>query len=853
MKKLILSLLTVFFSASCTHNTIDEIGQIITLPQTLTASLEGNDSRIQLLGGKSVWNAEDCISVFYKSFDNLKWIFQGEDGDKSGYFKLAEGNAGAQTMNNTIVAYPYDANYLIDTNNSTLIASLPATQHYRYESYGLDENLMVANCEHTSFTLRNVCGWLKIQLTGNGEKITKLKLKGNNNEQVAGVIYVCTEDASLTLYSNQNDANFEGNVEFENSNTTELILDCGNGVELSAAPTEFYITIPPLCFENGITLTVESIDGNSMTVSTYNELTISRNHICPMAVIEYYNDKIPQGSKRATINEFLNANEDDTIYILNGKITSVNNTTYGNFDITDNTATVFVYGLLTPEGVKKTQWKAAGLKLGDTITIYGTRSSYNGNPQMKDAIYVAHIPYIEEDEEDSEIPSTPVTGKYSSDSAFVCSSSDTKYYVYPLDSSSDGTNTTIEGEIATGFKLGTTNYTGVFTSQAVDVSGDMYLNFYAVAWKNMAATIYFKVDNGAVYSQELTANNGASYTPPYNSLTLTDSDHYSFKLSGLKSSSKITFSTSPNFDNTTTTNTRAILCGVKLSNKPIGEESDNNGGSGNDEEGNENTGDNNQSTEASNTWLELPAIRTDGAYPNAAEYVITSGGERNYTHYYDTSTYASMWVAYPLASKHMGSYSRPSKWSYNPLVSTSDQINLCDRSYTNTDVYSRGHLIPNASRNGIQEMQLQTFYVTNSVPQVQNGFNGGVWMHLENAIREEVGSDEIYVVTGVAFHKGNGNESISYTTAKDDSRNIPIPNYFYKVVLKVKKNGNTVTSASTIGFWFENKAYSDSYTEHTVSVDNIEEWTGFNFFVNLPDSIEESAERNSDWSTFSNF
>jgi DNA/RNA endonuclease G (NUC1) len=73
------------------------------------------------------------------------------------------------------------------------------------------------------------------------------------------------------------------------------------------------------------------------------------------------------------------------------------------------------------------------------------------------------------------------------------------------------------------------------------------------------------------------------------------------------------------------------------------------------------------------------------------------------------------------------------------------------------------------------------------------------------------------------------------------------------VVLKVKKNGNTVTSASTIGFWFENKAYSDSYTEHTVSVDNIEEWTGFNFFVNLPDSIEESAERNSDWSTFSNF
>jgi endonuclease G len=72
-------------------------------------------------------------------------------------------------------------------------------------------------------------------------------------------------------------------------------------------------------------------------------------------------------------------------------------------------------------------------------------------------------------------------------------------------------------------------------------------------------------------------------------------------------------------------------------------------------------------------------------------------------------------------------------------------------------------------------------------------------------------------------------------------------------VLKVEKSGNTVTSASTIGFWFEHKTYSDSYTNYSTSVDQIEQWTGFDFFVNLPDNIENTAEKNTNWTTFKNF
>lgn len=211
-----------------------------------------------------------------------------------------------------------------------------------------------------------------------------------------------------------------------------------------------------------------------------------------------------------------------------------------------------------------------------------------------------------------------------------------------------------------------------------------------------------------------------------------------------------------------------------------------------------------------------------------------------------------MWVAYPLEASHMGSLSRPSSWYYNPLLDESYQVNLCDHSYT--DTYSRGHLIPNASRNGNEEMQTQTFYVTNSVPQIQNSFNGGIWNSLEQAVQSVAKSERIYVVTGVAFSKVGETKSVSYTTAKDDTKSIPVPNYFYKLVMKVQTNSSgVVTSASTVGFWFEHKTYSDAYTNYAVSVDQVEQWTGFDFFANLPDGVETSAEQNTSWSAFQSF
>ena len=252
-------------------------------------------------------------------------------------------------------------------------------------------------------------------------------------------------------------------------------------------------------------------------------------------------------------------------------------------------------------------------------------------------------------------------------------------------------------------------------------------------------------------------------------------------------------------------------------------------------------------------WLELPAI-----VPDADDYVGTyyAGSSRNYTHLYDRSTYASLWTAYPLYKSTIGG-SRSESWAANPNLKASEQINIWNGSYGvdyGSTIYARGHQIPDGDRSNNSTMQKHTYYATNLVPQIQDNFNGGIWMNLESAIRSEIpASDTLYVVTGVTFKTVSGNESVTYIKPKHDTKMCPVPNYFWKVVMKVRRSGNNITASSAIGFWFEHKQYNDSYTNYAVSVDRIEELTGFDFFVNLPDGMEVTAESNSSWSAFRDF
>jgi endonuclease G len=100
----------------------------------------------------------------------------------------------------------------------------------------------------------------------------------------------------------------------------------------------------------------------------------------------------------------------------------------------------------------------------------------------------------------------------------------------------------------------------------------------------------------------------------------------------------------------------------------------------------------------------------------------------------------------------------------------------------------------------------------------------------------------------------NENLAALRITNKNDGKSLPVPNYYWKVILKVKREGTSISDAGAIGFWLPHKDLKGhEYSDYVVSVDTIEEWTGFDFFVNVPDEKEKPAETNMSWQAFISF
>jgi endonuclease G len=267
-----------------------------------------------------------------------------------------------------------------------------------------------------------------------------------------------------------------------------------------------------------------------------------------------------------------------------------------------------------------------------------------------------------------------------------------------------------------------------------------------------------------------------------------------------------------------------------------------------------------ESSEGASRWLELPAYK-DG---ESGRYVVTHTAEmggclqRNYTLLYDEGSYAALWVAYPLCKDHISS-GREETWGYDPHIPRKAQTSVSSgygaseptENYPK-NFYARGHQIPNADRSAVPHMQAQTYFSSNMTPQIQNGFNGGVWAKLESAVRDRIpATDTLYVVTGAVFSRYGEDEPVKTIVNKNDSKPLPVPNYYWKALLKVTRSAGQIIDAKTIGFWLPHgDLKGHSYSEYVVTVDQIEQWTGLDLFPNLSDTIETSAESYTSWRSF---
>ena len=154
--------------------------------------------------------------------------------------------------------------------------------------------------------------------------------------------------------------------------------------------------------------------------------------------------------------------------------------------------------------------------------------------------------------------------------------------------------------------------------------------------------------------------------------------------------------------------------------------------------------------------------------------------------------------------------------------------------------YDHGHLCPSQDRVNSRESNDQTFYLSNMQPQV-HGFNAGIWELMERKMRSYIAytsglKDTLFICRGGTIDK---QEQYIYIRSK-----FIVPKYFFSAALmKYKVRGQGDWQYKAIGFWFRHESNnSTSLIPYVVSIKELEESTGIDFFCNLPDNIEREVE-----------
>ena len=301
--------------------------------------------------------------------------------------------------------------------------------------------------------------------------------------------------------------------------------------------------------EDAVTFTAQPNEGAARTAA----VSLKAQGAAPLTVTIYQEGQggsTPDGVKAVTVSEFLAAAESEIqVYELVGVIGGSINTTYGNFDLTDDSGTVYVYGLTATElGYGEKNDKSFGsldLSRGDTIKLHGYRGSYtntNTGETKDEVVYAWFIEKIASGDsgQGGEGGGGEATGDFASNVEWTLDSS-----AYSQDAVVNGT----EGVAV--LKLGTSKVAGSATLTLPSASTK--LSFYAVSWNNATvANLVFKVNGKEVGTVTPASNSGLAGNPTY-TLTVTGSDYYTIDLGS--AATTVTVETSGGF--------RAALFGIQ--------------------------------------------------------------------------------------------------------------------------------------------------------------------------------------------------------------------------------------------------------------------------------------------------
>lgn len=255
--------------------------------------------------------------------------------------------------------------------------------------------------------------------------------------------------------------------------------------------------------------------------------------------------------------------------------------------------------------------------------------------------------------------------------------------------------------------------------------------------------------------------------------------------------------------------------------------------------------------------LEIPAILNNNTTLFINKKTQYNGNDiRNYCLEYDKTRLHARWVAFRFDGDTRvvdSEVSRRDKFTDDPELA--EDLRIGNEAFPAIDIngmeyeLDRGHLCASNDRLFSQEANDQTFYMSNMSPQIGN-FNRGSWGSLEGMVqtlgRDAAFADTLYVVKGGTLYDGN-----TYGTITRENGLMTVPKFYFMALLQCKKNQEGDNGYKAVGLVADQMLQQVDWSltdgeigteAHLVSIRQLEQLTGIDFFHNLDDNIEPYVE-----------
>ena len=226
-----------------------------------------------------------------------------------------------------------------------------------------------------------------------------------------------------------------------------------------------------------------------------------------------------------------------------------------------------------------------------------------------------------------------------------------------------------------------------------------------------------------------------------------------------------------------------------------------------------------QARQGNSRLLELPATHKGELIIYHIAYTLSFNTEHNNPN----------WVAWELTREEVNGQGRRAN-DFKPDSILKEQYRVTEKDYSGSG-YDRGHMCPAGDNKWDAHAMSESFYMSNMCPQ-NHELNSRWWDALERQCRHWARREgSIYIVCGPIYDSNRKQKKIGR------EHKVTVPDAFFKCVLSLKPG-----QEKGIGFIYKNNEKTQIMDSVAVSIDSVEQVTGYDFFNNIDKKIEKRVE-----------